>query len=173
MSFLNLQISSGISVFTLFLILNFNHFFCFYFSCNDERALAPCYCLEKQHKVLNPNGYIRCIPCLIVCQTDDCVAQMHPCENNKPFPEEEAYKCVEPKDGQFIKLGIIETCREMCKKNEVSSGCHCKTNRKCVCPKDTHYKDSVGRCWKCSRCTKDNMIKVGRHTCLGRPLYEV
>ena len=118
------------------------------------------------------NGSIKCIQCALVCHTDDCVGQMHSCENNKPFPEEEAFKCIQPKENQFIKLGIIEECRQSCGKNEVSTGCHCKVDRKCVCPKYTHYEDSTGDCWKCSSCLENTKL-VGQHKCLDQPLHVV
>ena len=67
------------------------------FSCEEAKTF-PCYCLENQFKVSSPAGTIRCIPCYRTCQEEDCHSQQHQCENYKPFPQEEAYQCVEPKE---------------------------------------------------------------------------
>ena len=138
----------------------------------DAKAL-PCFCLENQYKVSSPTGIIRCIPCRRTCEEQDCYAQKHQCENYEPFPEEEADKCIEPKENEFIDNGIIEVCRQSCGRNQITSGCHCKADRKCFCPIYTHYEDNIGNCWKCSPCTEKNTTKVRQNFCVGKPRNEV
>ena len=110
-------------------------------------------------------GVVNCLSCqnpkdkLFNC-LGECQGRLHSSDNEVPFPEGEAYECAKPKSQEeFIKHGVIEHCKK-CGKNEVPSGCHCDKNRECVCPAATHYVDSTGDCWKCSKCIDENSQKV-------------
>ena len=128
----------------------------------DEVGIQPCHCQPLQYKVVTPGGTIKCIACerkgTLSCEKD-CQGRKHHCENEKPFPEHEAYICQEPGKNHFVKGGVIESCLEKCGRYEVSGGCYCTLNRACVCPKDTHYMDVANKCWKCSDCNDINSKK--------------
>ena len=114
-----------------------------------------------QHKVFDINGIIKCVMC-ITCPPNDCTARKHRCNNEIPFPEEEAHDCVRANKEQYIKFGDLETCRKesSCGKNEIPTECTCYENRRCHCPLSDHYRNNVHECKKCGKCSLKNPRRV-------------